>query len=137
MINRVTLIGRVTRDIEPKYTNNGTAVASFSLAVERDFKNQNGEKETDFFNVVTWRKGAEIVAQYAGKGSLLAVEGRLETRSYENRDGQKVNVVEVNADRFQFLDSKKDTQRDPFNQQQAQPKQEKQDDFISDSDMPF
>ncbi|CAK1237867.1 single-stranded DNA-binding protein [Fructobacillus cardui] len=137
MINRVTLIGRVTRDIEPKYTNNGTAVASFSLAVERDFKNQNGEKETDFFNVVTWRKGAEIVAQYAGKGSLLAVEGRLETRSYENRDGQKVNVVEVNADRFQFLDSKKDTQRDPFNQQQAQPKQEKQDDFISDSDLPF
>ncbi|CAK1231551.1 Single-stranded DNA-binding protein (Ssb) [Fructobacillus tropaeoli] len=137
MINRVTLIGRVTRDIEPKYTNNGTAVASFSLAVERDFKNQNGEKETDFFNVVTWRKGAEIVAQYAGKGSLLAVEGRLETRQYENRDGQKVNVVEVNADRFQFLDSKKDTQRDPFNQQQAQPKQEKQDDFISDSDLPF
>ncbi|CAK1253912.1 single-stranded DNA-binding protein [Fructobacillus cardui] len=137
MINRVTLIGRVTRDIEPKYTNNGTAVASFSLAVERDFKNQNGEKETDFFNVVTWRKGAEIIAQYAGKGSLLAVEGRLETRSYENRDGQRVNVVEVNADRFQFLDTKKDTQRDPFNQQQAQPKQKKQDDFISDSDLPF
>jgi single-strand DNA-binding protein len=104
MLNRVILIGRLTQDPELRYTNSGTAVASFSLAVDRMRPNQAGERETDFINIVVWSKQAELCAQYLHKGRLAAVDGRLQIRSYENREGQKVRVAEVVADTVRFLD---------------------------------
>ena len=110
MINNVTLVGRLTKDIDLKYTSNGLAVAQFTLAVARDFANQNGERETDFINCVMWRKSAETLANYAGKGSLIGVVGRIQTRSYDNQEGQRIYVTEVNAERFNFLEKKDDSQ---------------------------
>ena len=107
MINNVVLTGRLTRDAELKYTGTGTAVASFTLAVDRAFKSANGEKETDFINVVAWRKTAETLATYTKKGSLIGVQGRIQTRNYENSEGKRIYVTEVVADSFTFLESKK------------------------------
>ncbi|KPV42494.1 single-stranded DNA-binding protein [Alicyclobacillus ferrooxydans] len=104
MLNRVVLIGRLTQDPELRYTNSGTAVASFTLAVDRMRNNQSGERETDFINIVVWQKQAELCAQYLHKGRLAAVDGRLQIRSYENREGQKVRVAEVVAETVRFLD---------------------------------
>ncbi|MCL6516019.1 single-stranded DNA-binding protein [Alicyclobacillus sp.] len=104
MLNRVVLIGRLTQDPELRYTNSGTAVASFGLAVDRPRPNQNGERETDFINIVVWQKQAELCAQYLHKGRLAAVDGRLQIRTYENRDGQRVRVAEVVAETVRFLD---------------------------------
>lgn len=104
MLNRVILIGRLTADPELRYTNSGTAVASFTLAVDRMRTNQTGERETDFINIVVWQKQAETVAQYLHKGRLAAVDGRLQIRSYENREGQKIRVAEVVAETVRFLD---------------------------------
>lgn len=110
MINNVTIIGRTTKDIELRATSSGTNNASFSLAVERNFKNANGEKETDFINCVAWRKTAEIVAQYAPKGSLIGVRGRIQTRNYENNQGVRVYVTEVVADEVQLIDTRNNNQ---------------------------
>lgn len=107
MINNVTLVGRLTKDPDLKYTGNGTAVATFTLAVNRNFTNQSGEREADFINCVIWRKPAETLANYAKKGVLIGVTGRIQTRSYDNQQGQKVYVTEVIADNFQLLESKK------------------------------
>lgn len=107
MINNLTLVGRLTKDPDLKYTGNGTAVATFTLAVNRNFTNQSGEREADFINCVIWRKPAETLANYAKKGVLIGVTGRIQTRSYENQQGQKVYVTEVIADNFQLLESKK------------------------------
>lgn len=107
MINNVTVVGRLTRAVDLRYTSNGTAYASFTLATDRDFKNQNGEKETDFINCVMWRKPAENLANYTKKGSLIGVEGRIQTRNYENEQGKRVYVTEVLAERFHFLESAK------------------------------
>lgn len=107
MINNVVLVGRLTRDVDLRYTSNGTAYASFTLAVERNFKNQNGEKETDFINCAMWRKAAENLANYTKKGSLIGIEGRIQTRNYDNQQGQKVYVTEVLAEKFSFLESAK------------------------------
>ncbi len=104
MLNRITLIGRLTRDPELRYTHGGVAVASFTLAVDRMHKDANGEKETDFVPVVVWKKQAENCAQYLQKGRLAAVDGRLQIRSYENREGQKVRVAEVVANLVRFLE---------------------------------
>ncbi|EJY57260.1 single-strand binding protein [Alicyclobacillus hesperidum URH17-3-68] len=104
MLNRVILIGRLTADPELRYTNSGTAVASFTLAVDRMRSGQNGERQTDFINIVVWQKQAEVVAQYLQKGRMAAVDGRLQIRTYENRDGQKVRVAEVVAEGVRFLD---------------------------------
>ncbi|GLV14765.1 single-stranded DNA-binding protein A [Alicyclobacillus hesperidum] len=104
MLNRVILIGRLTADPELRYTNNGTAVASFTLAVDRMRSGQSGERQTDFINIVVWQKQAEIVAQYLQKGRLAAVDGRLQIRTYDNREGQKVRVAEVVAETVRFLD---------------------------------
>ncbi|MCY0870734.1 single-stranded DNA-binding protein [Alicyclobacillus sp. SP_1] len=104
MMNRIVLIGRLTQDPELRYTNSGTAVASFTLAVDRARPNAAGERETDFVNVVVWQKQAETVAQYLQKGRLAAVDGRLQIRSYENREGHKVRVAEVVAESVRFLD---------------------------------
>ena len=112
MINNVVVVGRLTRSVDLRYTNNGTAYASFTLATDRDFKNQNGEKETDFINCVMWRKPAENLANYTKKGSLIGVEGRIQTRNYENEQGKRVYVTEVLAERFHFLESSKTANND-------------------------
>jgi single-strand DNA-binding protein len=105
LLNQVVLIGRLTRDPELRYTaGSGIPVASFSLAVDRPFTNQQGERETDFINIVTWRKQAENVANYLKKGSLAAVAGRLQIRSYDDSQGVKRKVAEVVADNVRFLD---------------------------------
>jgi len=100
MYNRVILVGRLTRDPELKYTPNGTAVATFSLAINRKFNRE----ETDFIDVVAWRQSAEFCANYGSKGRLMMVEGRIQVRSYENQEGQKRKVTEVVADELKFLD---------------------------------
>lgn len=100
MLNRIILIGRLTRDPELKYLANGTAVATFSLAVNRRFN----KEETDFIDIVVWRQTAEFVANYGGKGRLAAIEGRLQVRNYETKDGQKRKAAEVVADDVRFLD---------------------------------
>lgn len=107
MINNVVVVGRLTRAVDLRYTSNGTAYASFTLAVDRDFKNQNGERETDFINCAMWRKPAENLANYTKKGSLIGVSGRIQTRNYENEQGQRVYVTEVLAEKFSFLESAK------------------------------
>ena len=107
MLNKVCLTGRLTKDPELKYLQNGTAVTTFTLAVDRTFKNKNGKREADFINIVVWRKQAENVANYTHKGSLVAVAGRIQTRSYEGKDGQRRYITEVVAEEVHFLDSKK------------------------------
>lgn len=109
MINNVVVVGRLTRAVDLRYTSNGTAYASFTLAVDRDFKNQNGEKETDFINCVMWRKAAENFANFTRKGSLVGIEGRIQTRNYENQQGQKVYVTEVLAENFSLLEPRNST----------------------------
>ena len=107
MLNKVILVGRLTKDPELRYTPaNGVAVATFTLAVNRRFANQQGERETDFIPVVVWRKQAENCANYLNKGSMAAVDGMLQVRSYEDREGQRRWVTEVVADNVQFLSKK-------------------------------
>ena len=133
-MNSINIVGRLTKDVSLKYTQNGVAVANFTVAVNRQFKNANGEREADFINVVQFRKGAELTAQYMSKGSQIGVTGRIQTRNYENNEGKRVYVTEVVAENVQFLDSKKS----------SEPKQEMNslDEAgspidISDSDLPF
>lgn len=102
-MNKVFLIGRLTRDPELRYTGSNTAVASFSLAVNRNFTNQSGEREADFINIVVWRKQAENVKNYLTQGSQVAIDGRIQTRSYDDNNGQKRYVTEVIADNVEFL----------------------------------
>ena len=106
MINNVVLVGRLTKDLELRYTANGQATANFTLAVNRSYKNANGQYDADFINVVIWRKPAETLAQYAKKGTLLGVTGRIQTRNYENQQGQRVYVTEVVCENFQLLESR-------------------------------
>ena len=105
-MNKVFLIGRLTRDPELRYTGSNTAVATFSLAVNRNFSNQQGEREADFINIVVWRKQAENVKNYLQQGSQVAIDGRIQTRSYDDNNGQKRYVTEVVADNVEFLGSK-------------------------------
>ncbi len=109
-MNKALLIGRLTRDPELKYTNNNIPVATFTLAINRPFSNQGGEKQTDFINIVVWRKQAETAKNYISQGSLVAVEGRIQTRSYDAQDGTKRYITEIVADNIQFLESKKQSQ---------------------------
>ncbi len=111
MINRAVLTGRITRDPELRYTQNGTAVVQFTLAVDRQFRNQDGEREADFINCVIWRKSAENFANFTHKGSKIGVDGRIQTRSYENQQGNRVYVTEVIVDSFALLDSRQDSQQ--------------------------
>lgn len=130
MLNRVILIGRLTRDPELRYTPSGVAVTKFTLAIDRAYKNAQGEKETDFINIVTWRKQAENVANYLFKGKLAAVDGRLQVRNYQGQDGQKRWITEVVAENVRFL-----SPRDTSNNDNSL------DDFIAeeidDNDIPF
>lgn len=138
MLNSVCLVGRLANDAELKYVNESMAVATFRLAVNRNFKSQNGERETDFINCVIWRQQAENLANWAKKGALIGITGRIQTRSYENQQGQRVYVTEVVADNFQLLESRKDRETgqsqgygQPDFSRQAEPMN------ILDSDLPF
>ena len=107
MLNRIVLMGRLTRAPEMRHTGNGTAVAFFSLAVDRDFKSQSGEKETDFIDVVAWRNTAEFVSKYFAKGRMAVVEGRLQIRDWKDKDGNNRRSAEVVAEHVYFGDSKR------------------------------
>jgi len=109
-LNRVVLVGRLTRDPELRYTPNGIAVANFNIAVNRPFKDQNGENQADFINGVVWRKQAENLANYMKKGNQIGIDGRIQTRTYEGQDGKTVYVTEVLAESIQFLESKGSSQ---------------------------
>ncbi len=143
MLNNVVLVGRMTKDAELRYTPSNQAVATFSLAVNRNFKSQNGEREADFINCVIWRQQAENLANWAKKGALIGITGRIQIRSYENQQGQRVYVTEVVANDFQLLESRKDREggqsqgysRPDFSRQ-AEPMNANPMD-ISDDDLPF
>ena len=113
MLNRIIVMGRMTRDPELRRTNSGTAVASFTVAVDRDFKSQSGEKETDFIDVVAWRNTAEFVSKYFSKGRMAVVEGRLQLRDWTDKEGNKRRTAEIVADSVYFGDSKKDNESAP------------------------
>ena len=108
MLNQIFIMGRLTRDVELRHTQSGTPVASFTLAVDRDFKSQSGEKETDFIEVVAWKSTAEFVSKYFSKGRMAVVSGRLQVRKWQNKDGENRYSTEVVAENIYFGDSKKD-----------------------------
>lgn len=109
MLNKVIIMGRLTRAPELRRTQGGTAVTSFTLAVDRDFKSQSGEKETDFIDVVAWRNTGEFAAKYLAKGRMAAVEGRIQVRDWQDKDGNRRKTVEVVADNVYFADSNRDS----------------------------
>lgn len=138
MLNKVILIGRLTKDPELRYTPNGVAVATFTIAVDRGFTNQQGQKEVDFIRIVVWKKMAEIVANNLGKGRLVAIEGRLQIRNYDTPDGQKRQVSEVVASNVKFLDWPKDQQSNgDYSRPQSQQDTDFSNDGFNDSDFDF
>lgn len=141
MMNRVVLVGRLTKDPDLRYTPNGVPVATFTLAVNRPFSSKEGERESDFINCVVWRKPAENVANFLKKGSLAGVDGRLQTRNYEGQDGKRVYVTEVQAESVQFLEPKGEKKQDKsaqkFTSDPGDPFQGNGQINIDDSDLPF
>lgn len=138
MLNSTCLVGRLTKDAELRYTTNNQAAATFTLAVNRNFKSQNGEREADFINCVIWRQQAENLANWAKKGALIGITGRIQTRNYENQQGQRVYVTEVVADNFQLLEFNKQNNQG-HSQENSQPDFSRQAEpmNILDSDLPF
>lgn len=120
MINRTVLVGRLTNDPELKYTGSGVAVATFTVAVNRQFTNSQGEREADFIRCQMWRKAAENFCNFTRKGSLVGIDGRIQTRSYENQQGTRVFVTEVVAENFSLLESKNSSQNEQFEQNRPQ-----------------
>lgn len=110
MINRSVLVGRLTRDPELRYTNGGAAVATFTIAVNRQFTNQSGEREADFISCVIWRKAAENLTNFTHKGSLIGIDGHIQTRNYENQQGTRIYVTEVVVDNFSLLESRAESE---------------------------
>ncbi|HDV6097133.1 TPA: single-stranded DNA-binding protein [Staphylococcus pseudintermedius] len=145
MLNRVVLVGRLTKDPEFRTTQSGVEVATFTLAVNRNYKNKNGEQQADFINCIVFRKQAENVNNYLNKGNLAGVDGRLQSRSYENQEGRRVFVTEVVCDSVQFLEPKNNTQSNNQPQQQRSQAPVQDNPFaiangpidIDDDDMPF
>lgn len=131
MLNKIVIMGRLTRDPELRRTQGGTAVTSFTMAVDRDFKSQSGEKETDFIDVVAWRNTGEFAAKYLAKGRMAAVEGRIQVRDWQDKDGNRRKSVEVVADNVYFADSKRDSKP-----QESRDDQEF-DEIEDDGDLPF
>ena len=136
-MNKVIETGRVTKDIELRQTKSGTSAIEFSLAVKRSFKNDNGEYESDFFNCVAFGKSAETISRYVKKGDMIGIEGRLQTRSYTNKEGRKITVTEIIVNDFEFLQSKKQEEptaetieSDPF-------KNATWEEIPNDDDLPF
>lgn len=136
MLNRVVLAGRLTKDPELRYTPNGNAVANFTIAINRSYRNQQGEQEADFINCVAWRNQAENLANYMRKGSLIGVDGKVQSRSYENQEGRRVFVTEVLAESITFLEPRGSSQsrsnvggyaqNDSYQQQQSAPQSQQQ-----------
>ena len=120
MLNRAILTGRLTRDPELRYTTSGTAVVQATIAVDRQFKNQQGEREADFINLVIWRKTAENFANFTHKGSLVGIDGRIQTRTYENKQGQRVYATEINVDSFSLLEPRQENNQQPNNNYSSQ-----------------
>ncbi|WP_029188047.1 single-stranded DNA-binding protein [Streptococcus suis] len=138
MINNVVLVGRLTRDVELRYTPSNQAVATFTLAVNRNFKNQStGEREADFINCVLWRQQAENLANWTKKGHLIAITGRIQTRSYENQQGQRVYVTEVVAESFQVLEKRDNSANYSSMDEQMPPGLSGQPMDIDDDGLPF
>ena len=144
MINNVTLVGRLTKDVELKYTPSNVANVSFTLAVNRTFKNANGGREADFINVVIWRQSAENFANWVKKGALIGITGRIQTRNYENQQGQRVYITEVIADNFQMLESRSQQEQGQSQQRTTQQQAKQSDPFsggtplnLNDDDLPF
>ena len=148
MINNVVLVGRLTKDVDLKYTSNGTAVATFTLAVNRKYTSQGGEREADFINCVIWREAAENLAKFTHKGSLIGIEGRMQTRTYNNDQQRKIYVTEVVTGSFSLLESKPKKEDNPhakFANERAPGPNKKVDSFeghgepvdIDDEDLPF
>ncbi|WP_440894948.1 single-stranded DNA-binding protein [Amphibacillus sp. Q70] len=144
MLNRVVIVGRLTKDPDLRYTANGKAVANFTIAVNRPFSNQQGNREADFINCVIWNKSAENLANYMSKGSLIGIDGNLQSRNYDGKDGKRVYVTEVVAGSVQFLESKNKTASNENKSQSNTPNnniEPTQDDMspidISDDDLPF
>lgn len=135
MLNHITLMGRLTRDPELRRTQNGTAVASFTIAVERDGKGPNGEKQTDFIDIVVWGASAEFVSKYFAKGRMAIVDGRLQIREWKDRDGNKRRSAEVSAEHIYFGDSKRD--ESASNIVYAAPDTELEELTGDDSELPF
>lgn len=129
-MNRVVLVGRITKDPELKKTNNNNSVVNFTIAINRTYTSASGEREADFINCVAWNKTAENMAAYLSKGSLIAVEGRIQTRSYEDNDGKRVYLTEVYVDNLQFLESRSNSNQSISPNQNFQQKSE--DNFFSD-----
>ncbi|EGQ2674470.1 single-stranded DNA-binding protein [Staphylococcus pseudintermedius] len=145
MLNRVVLVGRLTKDPEFRTTPSGVSVATFTLAVNRNYKNKNGEQQADFINCIVFRKQAENVNNYLSKGYLAGVDGRLQSRSYENQEGRRIFVTEVICDSVQFLESKNNNQSNNQSQQQRGQAPAQDNPFtnannpidIDDEDLPF
>lgn len=154
MLNRTVLAGRLVRDPELRYTSNGVAVSNFTLACNRPFKNQDGEQEADFIQCVAWKKQAENLANYQKKGNMIGIDGRIQTRTFEDKDGKTIYVTEVLAENIQFLEPRKSENGPSTNQgyqqnnqqyQQSQPQAQQPNPFeqqgqainIEDSDLPF
>ena len=129
-MNKIVITGRATADLELKQLNSGSSVVEFSVAVKRAFKNANGEYDSDFFNCVAFGKTAEIISRYVKKGDMIGIDGRLQTRSYTNKEGRKINVTEIIVENFEFLQPKK--QEDP----KATEQWEELDPF-NNNDLPF
>jgi single-strand DNA-binding protein len=151
-MNRACLVGRLTRDPELRYTGSNIPVATFTIAINRTYTNQSGEREADFINIVVWRKQAENVKNFLSQGSLVSIEGRIQTRSYDAQDGAKRYVTEVVADSVQFLETKaqaqsrsKDNNNFDFKDEEPKTTSIEEDPFadfgssieISDDDLPF
>src|SRR5690625_2189213 len=145
MINRVVLVGRITKDVDHRVTQSGVSVVSFTLAVNRNFTNASGEREADFINCVTWRASADFMCNYVRKGNLLGIAGRIQTSNYEDNEGRTVDVTEVVADSVQLLDFKslqessgqyRNTDEDTSSDAQDELYKTTKD-VIADDDLPF
>ena len=139
-MNKVILIGRLTKNPEIRYTTKNNPVASFTLAVNRDYINENGEREVDFINIVVWNKQAENCSKYINKGSQISIEGRIQTRSYEDKNGEKRYTTEVIADQVHFLDSKKDKKEPDYRDMNIKTEKKESNTLdlsIDDDELPF
>lgn len=137
MLNRAVLVGRLTKDPDLRYTSTGKAVANFTIAVNRPFTTQNGEREADFVNCVIWNKAAENLANYMSKGQLIGVDGNIQTRSFDGQDGKRVFITEVLAGSVQFLESKNKAASSDSNKPNKPPANGTEPAEINDDDLPF
>lgn len=144
MINNVVLVGRIVRDPELKYTPSNVAIATFTLAVNRRFKNENGDREADFINCVIWRQSAENLTNWAKKGNLIGITGSIQVRNYDNKEGKRIYVTEVIAENFQMLESGKGQVNQNSHHQSQSNVAKEPDQFssskveeIDDDDLPF